>query len=216
MPIVPAPTANEVFKQRSSRNIWGGVLAAVMLHVLLFALAPTMAVTNLSAAAIEVAVIQPAEPPPPQQPEDIVQPGPPVVGDVDADVTIPNNTNLYDTHQPLPAPPAADRAAAREIDAFMPRDVEPVLRNVGDVQRLLERTYPPLLRDAGIGGTAIVWFFIDETGAVRETRLNSSSGRTALDRAALAAAKEMKFRPAQLRGRAVPVWVSIPIVFTAH
>jgi outer membrane biosynthesis protein TonB len=34
------------------------------------------------------------------------------------------------------------------------------------VQRALERNYPPLLRDAGIGGTPVVWFFIDENGRV--------------------------------------------------
>ena len=41
------------------------------------------------------------------------------------------------------------------------------------------------LRDAGIGGTARVWFLIDETGSVADTRIQESSGHQAIDEAAL-------------------------------
>ena len=217
MSVARQPTANDLFKQRSARNIWGGVLAAVAVHALLFALAPTMTITRLGAAAEEVAVITPLdEVPPPPAPEDIAQPGPPVVGDVDPDITISPNTDLYDDREPLPGPPVLDATERDEIDAFMPRDVNPVLKNGRQVRRLLERTYPPLLRDAGVGGTVVVWFFIDEQGMVQDTRLSASSGYAALDRAALSVAEAMEFRPAQLRGRGVPVWVSIPIVFAVN
>jgi protein TonB len=155
----------------------------------------------------------PPEPPPIEK---IRHPGVPVVGDIDADVTIADNTDLYDTRELLAGPPPLARNAGAEIDAFMPRDVNPVLRNTREVQRLLERTYPPLLRDAGIGGTVQVWFYIDESGTVRQTRLHASSGYAALDRAALDVADAMEFGPAMLRARPVPVWVSIPIVFTAR
>jgi protein TonB len=83
------------------------------------------------------------------------------------------------------------------------------------VQRALESNYPPLLRDAGIGGETLVWFLIDDSGEVADLRINRSSGKPALDDAALAVARTMRFTPARNRGVAVPVWVAIPIVFTA-
>ncbi len=98
---------------------------------------------------------------------------------------------------------------------FTPFTVEPRLKNQDDVQRALQRNYPPLLRDAGIGGKATVWFFIDENGKVVKTQLNESSGYTALDEAALSVANLMQFTPALNRDKKVQVWVSIPIAFTS-
>ena len=79
--------------------------------------------------------------------------------------------------------------------------------------RLLEREYPPLLRDAGIGGTAKVWFFIDEAGVVVKTQIHTSSGHAALDEAARSVGSQLLFSPALNRGEAVPVWVALDIVF---
>ena len=75
------------------------------------------------------------------------------------------------------------------------------------------REYPPLLRDAGIGGTARVWFFIDENGRVQDTLIDSSSGHAQLDEAALKVADQMRFTAALNRDKKVPVWVAFPITF---
>jgi TonB family protein len=98
---------------------------------------------------------------------------------------------------------------------FTPMTVRPELINRGEVQQALVRNYPPLLRDAGIGGNPTVHFFIDQTGEVRRLLLSRSSGYPALDEAALAVAKVMRFSPAQNRDRDVAVWVEIPIIFSA-
>ena len=92
--------------------------------------------------------------------------------------------------------------------------VRPELTNSQEVQRLLMSEYPPLLRDAGIGGSPIVWFFTDETGRVTKTRLSKSSGYEALDVAALRVGQRMLFTPAENRGVPVAVWVEIPLVFS--
>ncbi len=97
---------------------------------------------------------------------------------------------------------------------FTPYTVAPNYTNVNDVRRALEREYPPLLRDAGIGGTVQVWFFIDRGGKVQKTSVNESSGSEALDEAALRVAPVFEFTPALNRDKAVPVWVSLPITFT--
>ena len=112
---------------------------------------------------------------------------------------------------------ARDGAAELDISAqpvFTPYTVNPDYVNGPEIMRALEREYPPLLRDAGIGGTVIVWFFIDETGVVRNQQVFESSGHQALDDAALRVAPVFRFTPALNRDRAVPVWVQLPITFT--
>ena len=82
-----------------------------------------------------------------------------------------------------------------------------------EAARLLEERYPPLLRSAGIGGTANVWFYIDETGRVARAEINRPSGHEALDQAALSVAREMTFEPARNGDEVVPVWVALDVKF---
>lgn len=113
--------------------------------------------------------------------------------------------------------PTHDRVVTTEdisaAPAFTPYTVAPQLRNRDEISRVLERTYPPLLRDAGIEGRVIMWIFINETGAVRKTVVKEGSGLEALDSAAIRVSGQMRFSPAQNRSTRVPVWVSIPISF---
>jgi len=111
------------------------------------------------------------------------------------------------------APPQQDLSVTPQ---FTPMTVRPELLNVPEVQRALVRNYPPLLRDAGIGGTTVMWFFIDENGTVVRTQLSKTSGYPALDEAAAKVAEVMKFSPAMNRDRKVQVWVEIPIQFQAR
>jgi TonB family protein len=96
---------------------------------------------------------------------------------------------------------------------FTPMTARPLLLNSRDVRDALMRHYPPLLRDAGIGGTARIWLFIDEQGVVRRTRLAAGSGYDALDQAAMQVAAAMQFRPARNRDQPVPVWIALPVTF---
>ena len=112
--------------------------------------------------------------------------------------------------QGLPPPPES-------VEGDGPRwsdvDVRPVLLNRDDMALLLESEYPPLLRDAGIGGTATVWFFVDEAGKVAETQVHTSSGHEALDEAAMRVGDELIFSPAMNEGDPVKVWVTMNITF---
>ena len=96
---------------------------------------------------------------------------------------------------------------------FTPYTVSPQMKNTADVVRAMQRYYPPLLRDAGIGGTVIVWFLIDETGEVIKTQLKKTSGHTALDEAGLKVAEVAKFTPALNRDQKVKVWIELPVQF---
>ena len=50
-------------------------------------------------------------------------------------------------------------------------------------------------------------------GEVERVTLQESAGNEALDEAALAVGRVMRFAPATNRGEVVTVWVSIPITF---
>jgi len=96
---------------------------------------------------------------------------------------------------------------------FTPMTVRPEIRNRLEVQAALMREYPPLLRDTGIGGTVIVWFFVSETGQVVASRISESSGHNPLEEAALRVADVFQFTPAMNRDEAVAVWIQLPITF---
>ena len=108
------------------------------------------------------------------------------------------------------------KVTAENIEAaptFTPYTVKPELQNREAVSRALVRNYPPLLRDAGIGGTVLTWLLIDESGTVIRTQVKEGSGHEALDQAALKVADIMKFSPALNRDQKVKVWIQLPIVF---
>ncbi len=139
---------------------------------------------------------------------------------------------------PVVAPPATDNLAPRippelKEPVFTPMTVRPEIRNRAEVQQALMRLYPPLLRDDGIGGRVVVWFFISEEGKVLDRRVSRSSGHEELDQAALNVADVFRFTPALdmrqvlepgpisypvIRYFEVPVavWIQLPITFQAQ
>ena len=113
-------------------------------------------------------------------------------------------------------PSLDETVVAEELPTYTPYDVKPDFTNKVELERALQREYPLLLRDAGIGGTTVVWFHVDETGRTRKTRVQTGSGHAALDEAALRVANLAEFTPAINRGEAVPVWIALPVTFTVR
>ena len=99
--------------------------------------------------------------------------------------------------------------------AFTPMTVRPALTNATVVRDALLAEYPPLLRDAGIGGTPLVWIHIATTGEVDDVRVFESSGFEALDQAAMNVARAMMFKPAMNGDVVTDAWVQLPIRFQA-
>jgi len=210
-------TANDRLKRRSGDLFWWSLILAVVVHWALFMFFPTLSAQDMSFTTPEFTAYEiPPEveiPPPPQQ---IARPARPVIADasIDEDVTIAPTTFEDNPIENLPPPPtttAPDDISVAPVPT--PFTVAPELKNRAEVQRALERYYPPLLRDAGIGGTVLVWFFIDETGKVESSLIKESSGHKALDEAALKVAEIMQFTPALNRDEEVPVWIALPIEF---
>ena len=109
-----------------------------------------------------------------------------------------------------------DRAAIEAGPVFTPMTVRPEILNASEVQAALVREYPPILRDAGIGGMVVVWYYISETGQVLNARVSEGSGQAELDAASLRVAAVFQFSPAMNRDRPVSVWIPIPITFDAE
>lgn len=212
-------TANDRFKHRFGDVFWGGITLAAVLHGAAFAFFPEMASSDVSFSVEELQTVDlPPEVEIPPPPEAISRPATPVVGsaDISEEITIAATTFEENPVNNLPPPPTTGGAVEEDIGrapVFTPFTQAPRLQNRSDVARALERNYPPLLRDAGIGGSVKVWFFIDEDGKVVNTVVQESSGYPALDEAAEKVARMMQFSPAYNRDKKVRVWVEIPIVF---
>ena len=145
-------------------------------------------------------------------------PGPMVPGIPDLRVS-GNDFGVPGTPDPrMAGTPGApgDVGTAGADGAFTAVEVMPALVNAAEVKRALERGYPPLLRDAGIGGRTQLLLLIDETGRVIQARVHESSGQAALDRAALAVAPMMRFSPAMNRDQRVKVWAQVPLDFRTN
>lgn len=208
----PGPTANDRFKRGFSNWFWAALVLATLLHAIVFVASPTFAIAGAAPPPTALTLEQIADVPLPPEPRDVPRPAAPVIAtDAVDDVTIPETR--FDAHPPETLAPPAPAAGDARPDVFTPMTIRPRLQNTGEVARALERHYPGVLRDAGVGGTVTVWFHIDTEGRVRATRLDGSSGYDALDRAALRVAEVMRFSPAYNRDERVAVWVSIPITF---
>jgi protein TonB len=216
VPEIMAETANERLKRTFSSWFWGSMIAATVLHFGTFAFWPELQTDDFSFSSEELEAIElPPEieiPPPPQQ---IARPATPVMAtaDIEEDITIAPTTFEDNPVEDLPPPPEEQGTDLSAAPTFTPFTVAPSILNRNEVVRAMEREYPPLLRDAGIGGTVMVYFFIDENGSVQDNRVHETSGHQALDDAALAVAAQYRFSAALNRDKKVPVWVSFPITF---
>lgn len=213
-------TANDRFKRSFSSWLWSSMILATLAHFAMVSLWPELTAQDISRDSDELFVVDiPAEIIIPPAPEAIQSPALPVVSTaaLDENLTIPPTTFREYQVDRLPPPPDAVVMTGRtEEPHFTPFTVKPGVKNRAEVLAALTREYPALLRDAGIGGTANVWFHIDENGEVTRTQVKTSSGHEALDLAALNVAGIIRFTPALNRDKQVAVWISLPITFTVR
>ncbi len=219
--VVRRETANDEFKRGFGSWLWGSMIAATVIHYGLFAFWPELEAKGVYGTVTEEfeMVDMPPEvviPPPPQA---IARPATPVVSvaDIPDDITIAPTTfesNPVETLPPPPTPGANDGMG--DFQAFTPSMVRPEFRNRGAIESALMRYYPSHLRDAGIGGTVHVNFWIDENGKVVKYEVAQTSGYEAFDQAAGRVADVMQFSPAMNRNQAVRVVVTFPIVFRVN
>lgn len=211
-------TANDRFKRGFENWFWGSLIAATFIHFGVFAFFPDLKASDIGIRTDEtVAINLPPEIEIPPPPERIARPATPVVSAaaIDDDITIASTTFEDNPIESLPPPPTPTSSSEdlSTYRAFTPDMVFPSLRNEAEVQQALKRHYPALLRDAGIGGTVMVLFWIDENGRVVKYQVAQSSGYPSLDEAATKVADIMRFNPARNRDQPVRVVVQMPITF---
>ena len=73
--------------------------------------------------------------------------------------------------------------------------------------------YPEIAKKMGLEGKVFIEIDVDSTGSVCNARILSSSNEI-FNEYALRAARRLRFKPAEARGRAISVRVTWPIVFT--
>jgi periplasmic protein TonB len=87
--------------------------------------------------------------------------------------------------------------------------------NLADLQRTMQRNYPPLLRDAGVQGTVQVRFRVLEDGRVDGESISvSASTHDQFNDPTIRAVRGLRFRPARVNNRPVRVWVELPVQWT--
>jgi TonB family protein len=93
-------------------------------------------------------------------------------------------------------------------------DVQPALLNRAEVAAGLSRFYPPVLRDAGVTGWVSLRMRVRSDGSVDVSSITvEESTHFAFSAAAKRWAMSMRFSPARVGGKHVPVWVNIPVTF---
>jgi protein TonB len=104
-----------------------------------------------------------------------------------------------------------EAAPEREAAPSTPPDVEPPVALNSDSPI----SYPPALFDQKIEGDVLLRLFVDSTGRVtpESSRVVESSGYPALDSAALAGSRELRYAPAKRRGIPVATPFVQPIEF---
>jgi periplasmic protein TonB len=130
--------------------------------------------------------------------------------DIDEDETIETTEiNLEDLPTP-PPPPEEDTDESADI--FVPYDEAPEpIGGFAAIQRNL--VYPEIARKAGVEGRVYVNCLVDEKGNVVKTVILKSLGNNGCDEAAVAAIRDVKWKPAKQRDKAVKVWIGVPVVF---
>jgi len=205
---------------------------SIVVHVAaVFALvvAPLVATDVLPAPwrAVEYIQVMPArvEPPPPPVRQQTAPPPAQPSSDA-APVEIPDS---IEPEPDTPPPPASLDAGLSTIDGVpligdlavgdpLPPPVEREPMRVGGSISRPERIryvapmYPPIARAANVEGVVIVEAVLGADGRVREARILRSV--QLLDAAALAAVEQWQFTPTLLNGQAVPVVMTVTVVFS--
>jgi len=195
---------HEGFKARHPNHLQRALLAALLVHLVLFLFAPPItfkpyalaepeAVTLVETVPrIEIPELPPKLPPP----RDFV-----FSGQDDPQAEDPIDQWPTDLTNPIDTRPQTTEGGFTAFDE-LPKIVEYVAPK-----------YPPLALEAGIEGTVNVKVVIGPDGKVLAVSVLSSDVTSAMEKSALEAARRSTFRPARQRHVPVKAWVAIPYRF---
>jgi TonB family protein len=113
-----------------------------------------------------------------------------------------------------PAAVAGPEAAPDFVYQVAMLDRVPELSNKASIGKIMERFYPRLLKDAGIGATVLTQFVVEADGTVSPgTAKVLESENDQLSDATLKAIALLRFRPGRYKGQNVRVVIQMPIMW---
>lgn len=190
-------------------NLRIGIIVTLILFIVAFLVVPKQKVKAYKSnftPKVHVEKLPPqlkniVEPPPPPKPKL------PVAAKTDQEVqqqTI-QKTNFTGFEKETEVLPAEN--------VFVPFEKAPVAFNFDSLRATLK--YPEIAKKLGIEGTVYLHILVDKEGRVRKVKIQKRV-YPALDQAALAFGRKLRFTPALQRDKPVAVWVSIPVTFHLH
>jgi protein TonB len=202
--------ANQKFKSGYNRYLRNSLYATLVLHFVGIYFSPPFEFQPYVLKEQEFIAIETAEdfelPPPPKEIDQPVVPMAAEEGEeVDEDTEIAPTS--FDRIENLPPPPPPPSESASEFYAF---DEPPVLI------RFVPPSYPALARQAGIEGTALLRVVVGTDGKVESATVIQSDVTPAMEKAAIAAARQFLFKPAKQRTVPVRASMAVPIRFKLH
>jgi len=148
--------------------------------------------------------------------KEIPRPSRPAIPVESEDTEFPTDETLDETRidlRHIPPPPEFKETVETDtVYKFIPHEQPPVpVGGYRAIQKVLK--YPVTARKAMVEGTVILYICVDENGQVVAVRVLKSLGNTGCDEAAIAAVKNVTWKPALQRDKPVKVWISLPVKF---
>jgi protein TonB len=190
------------------------MIGALVLFIMLFHLAGRLSFTvtppeskEIIIAVEDIPVTQQAhKPPPPQRP---TIPVPTDSEHIPEDLTI-ESTELNLTDIPAPPPPPEDDM---EEQIFIAYDEPPEIIG-GQAALLAKLKFPEIARRTGLDCLVVAKVLVGSDGQPRKVEiLKVTQPEMQFEEAAIKALKQIEWRPAKQRDRAIATWVAIPVHF---
>lgn len=202
--------ANVKFKKGYNRYLRNSLFGAIAIHFLVFYFTPQFEFKPYVLREEYFEAIDLPEqfdiPPPPQE---IAQPAIPIEAaegeEVDDEADMAPTT--FDDIDDLPPPPPPPSEQSQAFYAF---DEPPVL-----IKHVSPR-YPDLARQAGIEGTVLLRVLVGKDGKVISATVLQSDVTPMMEKSAISAAKQFRFKPAKQRTVPVKATMMVPIRFKLH
>lgn len=202
--------ANVKFKAGYSRYLRNSLFAAIVAHFIVIYFSPPFEFKPYVLREQEFIVVETAEdfelPPPPKeidQPAVVMEAAEGEEVDEEAEIA----PTSFDRIDNLPPPPPPPSETSQEFYAF---DEPPQL------VKYVAPNYPSLARQAGIEGTVLLRVVVGVDGKVESASVITSDCTPAMEKAAIAAARQFVFKPAKQRTVPVRASMAVPIRFKLH
>ena len=109
------------------------------------------------------------------------------------------------------APPGTEPESPRELPGLVS---DPVMAEAyPELIHAVNPAYPEPEKEAGIGGVVWIKALVEADGSVDTADVYKTSGETALDSAALAAATQCRYSPAIQNGQPIAFWITYKVEF---